>query len=171
MASVEDTARDLTQSLIAKFRDELKKNAEVYANARAQSRLTAKPNQILSEIGFKEHPLRLSLVYYPPRPGEYKVMPNKKLRPWRYICLHVGDTGWDKTYLNRTSGVAQPPGDENGHNEARWARIIQQYILPQDSTKTRNPCSTHYCVSRKGDVIASVDLNDIAYHMPRNYPK
>jgi len=168
---VAETTQDLTQKLMAKWRNELQKNAEVYANVRAQSSRNAKPNQIISTVGFADNPQRLTCVYYPPRPGTYKVFPDKRLRPWRYIALHVGDTGWDKAYFKRSATAVQAPGDESGHNPERWTRLLQQYILSAEAGKSATLYSAHYIVSRRGEVVASVDLNDIAYHMPKTFPK
>lgn len=170
MSSVAENTRDITQRLMAKWRNELQQNAEVYANVRAQSHRSPQPNQIISSVGFTDHAQRLTITYYPPKPGTYKVYPDKKLRPWRYIALHVGDTGWDRAYFKRNTSVL-PPGDDSGHNPERWDRLIKQYILPAETDRTATVYSTHYLVSRAGDVIASVDLNDIAYHMPKNFPK
>lgn len=173
MATAQETTQTLTQKLISKLNKELKKNAEVYSNSRVQVGQIPKANQLISNVGFVDHPYRLSVSHFAPRPGEYTIYPKSKgLRPWRYIVLHMDASTWDTVYLKQNTTALKPPVDTNGHNPDRWLGLLQRYIIPIDGgKKTRSKLSAHYLVNRLGEVVVSVDLNDIAYHMPTNQPK
>lgn len=152
-------------SLIAKhtatLKDHLQRNAGAYANATVPKGSTSQPRQIISSVGFTDHPLHFSWSYFPAPVGQYKASPNNKMRPWAYVFFHSFGPTWDAQYMKDGNRLL-PPGDQYGHHPTRWFAGINWLVKqkPQGADKS----SIHFCVSRRGDVVVSVDLNDIAYH-------
>ena len=149
-------------SLLAKktatLKDALRRNASAYANIGFTSEANSQPRQIISNVGFVDHPLRFNWSYFPAPLGQYASMPSHKMRPWGYIFLHSFGSGFDADYFKDPNRLLAP-GDQYGHHPKRWFAGVNELVLPKPY-KT----SIHFCVSRRGDVVASVDLNDIAYH-------
>lgn len=162
----EDTlSPSAVSSLVSKHMSTLKKhlqeNAETYANARSISHASPKPKQIISNVGFVDHPMRFSWSYFPPPLGQYKVMPDNQMRPWAYVFLHSFGPTWDAPYM-KSPGRLVPPGDQYGHHPTRWFAGVNWLVKPKPQGADKS--SIHFCVSRRGDIVVSVDLNDIAYH-------
>jgi hypothetical protein len=148
---------------------ETENNALVYAYARQALGQSAKPQQIISDVGFKDHKFRFNWTYIAPSVGEYEPFPKRQgPRPWKFIFVHSFGYTWDVPYLMRFPTALHPPGDEYGHHPMRWRSGIAQLVTPKkyDPAKPNksNKVSIHFCISRRGDILVSVDLNDIAYH-------
>lgn len=141
-------------------------NAEHYLNARARKGRTPQPEYILSPVGITDHPQKFGWSWIPPARGVYRVWPKGKIRPWTYLFIHSFGYTWDNWYLNKNRKRRFPPGDEYGHHPGRWFGGIRQLCaLNTDPTKKKQGnASIHFCISRRGDVLVSVDANDMAWH-------
>lgn len=141
-------------------------NAEHYLNTRVQKGRSPKPEYILSDVGLTDHPQKFSWAWLPPNRGVYTVWSQGQIRPWSYIFLHSYGYMWDLSYLRRNKQRRFCPGDKYGHHPTRWyAGIRQLCALNTDPQKKRQGgASIHFCISRRGDVVVSVDVNDIAWH-------
>lgn len=141
-------------------------NIEAYRGVRESAKLSADPRYVLSGEGLTNHPQKFNWAYLPPSEGCYRVTPRGKLRPWSWLFFHSFGYTWDYGwYLNNPNG-RQPPGDANGHHPDRWFAGITQ-LCGLTLEKPRPPegrTSIHCCVSRRGDVVWSVDANDVAFH-------
>lgn len=141
-------------------------NAEHYVNARVQKGRSPKPEYILSPVGLTDHPLKFSWAWLPPARGVYRVWPKGKLRPWTYIFMHSFGYTWDRALLRKNRQRQAPPGDEYGHHPTRWMAGIRQLcaLNTDPNKKKQGSASIHFCISRRGDVVVSVDANDMAWH-------
>lgn len=161
-------------SLQKAFRD----NCRVYANARVAGGAAPTPQHIISAVGLTDRTDAFTWAYLPPNAGGYKPMPQGFDRPWSYIMLHSFGYSWDYYQLgvpqgkvgkrtNPPGGFKQrltPPGDKYGHHPDRWMAGIRQLCgqIPPQPKSAR--VSVHFCISRRGDVVVSCDMNDVAYH-------
>ena len=141
-------------------------NTEHYVNARVQKGRTPEPKYILSSVGLVDHPQKFGWAWLPPNRGVYTILPQGQIRPWSYIFLHSYGYMWDLSYLRRNRQRRFCPGDVNGYHPTRWyAGLRQLCSLNTDPQKKRQGgASIHFCISRRGDVVVSVDVNDIAWH-------
>ncbi|MHC4619228.1 MAG: N-acetylmuramoyl-L-alanine amidase [Planctomycetota bacterium] len=162
---------------LGRYTKHFKENERIYANIRARAGTSPKPRYILSDIGIVSNnginKDKFSWMYLPPVGGAYNVTPQGKIRPWTYIFFHSFGYIWDRYHmgLSRHKGrrglrkVLAPPGDEFGHHPSRWfAGVKEMTKNPELSRGAARKVSIHFCISRRGDVIVSTDLNDIAWH-------
>lgn len=161
-----DAIASLMGKKMGRLGDRFAKNAEHYLNARARKGRSPQPEYILSPVGITDHPQKFGWSWIPPTRGVYRVWGKGKIRPWTCIFLHSYGYSWDLGYLRRNRSRRFPPGDENGFHPSRWyAGIRQLCALNTDPTKKRKGgASIHFCISRRGDVVVSVDVNDMAWH-------
>lgn len=162
----EDSVNKLIVKATAPLQKSFRENAETYANARVKAGASAKPKMIISDFGFKE--AGFNWTYMPPSIGEYQIFPKKEgLRPWRFVFVHSFGYTWDIPYMAKNKSALNPPGDTYGHHPKRWMAALRQLVLPKEFDPKKgkvDKVSIHFCVSRRGDILVSVDLNDIAYH-------
>lgn len=157
------------EQLMARFvRQELtrfRENAEAYANLRVQKRTSAVPKQIISNVGFSDRTDPFIWSWLPPAPGAYKTTPSGKTRDWSYIFIHSFGYAIDLAAFRANPRRLAPPGDEYGHNPLRVMAAVRQLCVTQDMNRPRGgKASIHAIITRRGDIIMSVDLNDKAYH-------
>ena len=183
------TAGDVSDSvrkLFSRFQGHFLENQRAYANVRRSKGLSPEPRYILSDFGLTSSVFgqQFSWVYLPPVAGAYHVWPEGVLRPWSFICLHCfGGSfdqgirpGVDRETGKRISGKGlihykdrlTVSGDQYGHNPKRWFSGIKELtknpeLTAQRGSKARR-VSIHVCISRRGDVVVSTDLNDQAWH-------
>lgn len=158
----------------ASFSRHFRANERVYANVRAQAGLSPKPRYIISDIGIVSNnginKDKFSWVYLPPVAGKYNVTPRGVVRPWTFLFMH--SFGYVRDYaalgLSGNRSLQKrlvPPGDEYGHDPKRWFAGIKEVVKFPGYIKGKvRPVSIHFCISRRGDVVVSTDLNDIAWH-------
>lgn len=162
---------------LAGWRKHMLANAEIYANLRQEAGLPSKPRYLISDVGLISHngydSQRFTWTYIPPQAGSLKVWPAGKIRPWSVIFIHSLGQSYDKArmvgYKNRSgqwvkgnTALLYVSKDKYGHDNNRWMAGLRQ--LTQVRQAGANPVSIHFCVSRRGDVVVSADLNDEAYH-------
>jgi len=142
------------------------RNRDVYRGVREAAKTSSDPRYIISGEGLTNHPQKFNWAYLPPSEGCYKVTPHGKLRAWSWLFFHSFGYTWDYGWYKNNPNGQKPPGDENGHHPNRWFAGITQ-LCGLTLEKPRPPesrTSIHCCVSRRGDVVWSVDANDLAFH-------
>ncbi|MBU1891231.1 N-acetylmuramoyl-L-alanine amidase, partial [Patescibacteria group bacterium] len=82
------------------------------------------------------------------------------IRPWTLVAFHCLGSSYDTGTLRKHRGLISVPTDENGHNPIRW-NVGVRYLTAWGVSQSYG--GMHFGISRKGDYLASVDLNDIAY--------
>lgn len=157
------------EQLIGRFvRQELKtfrENAAIYANLRTKKKANAIPKQIISPVGFTDRTDPFIWSWLPPSIGAYRPYPTRKERKWTYIFIHSFGYSIDYAAFKRNPRLLAPPGDEYGHNPLRVMGAVRQLCTLQDMSRPPGSrASIHAIITRRGDIIMSVDLNDIAYH-------
>lgn len=143
------------------------KTASYYANDRIAKGLSELPQYILSDDLFKEYGLPVSWIA--PNPRGYKLVAPGKLRRWIFTVFHSlgasfdGYPGAKKGFLIKNPGARSVPVDVYGHNPRRFMAGIQYLTAwcPEVANGARG--AVHFFVSRRGDFVSSVDLNDIAH--------
>lgn len=169
-----------TRKYFSRYSKHYVENEHVYANARAAAGQSSKPRYIISDIGLVNSngisKDRFTWVYLPPKAGAYNVWPKGVVRPWTFIFMHSFGYAFDwyhlgydgrgrvrkggRGLLNRT----YPPGDQWGHHPTRWQSGNNELTLNTRLGGSSRRVSIHFCVSRRGDVVVSTDLNDRAWH-------
>lgn len=141
-------------------------NAEAYANARPAKGLTPENRYVVSGVGLVDHPQKFGWSYMPPSEGCYRIWPKGQLRPWSWVVVHSFGYTWDYYFFKKNRAQLIPPGDQYGHHPARWFAAIQQLCALQlsDVRPPQSRVSIHWCVSRRGDVVWSCGVNDLAFH-------
>jgi hypothetical protein len=154
--------------------------ARSYRGLRADHGLTSEDSFIISPYGLTSnnalHPAVVpGYTYVAPNPGGYKVTPKGVTRPWTYVMLHSFGHAWDlgqlgytrqkqsngkyKQALVRNGSLMRAPGDTYGHNPTRFFAGVKSLC-----GGGARPVGIHFIISRRGDVVVSCDLNDIAKH-------
>jgi hypothetical protein len=137
----------------------IRKTMPWYLNARAQKGLgDGAPNYILSDFRFKDFNFPVSWI--PPRPRGFAVVKKGWIRKWQFIVFHCFGETYDWWWLRRHRGLISVPTDVHGHNPKRFMGAVRYLTLWDGGKKT---VSVHFNISRRGDFISNVDLNDIAY--------
>lgn len=156
------TTDDIDRKLrvyLGRHQRDIAKTQEWYLNVRARQGLDdGAPNYILSDFRFKDYNFPVSWI--PPRPNGFRVTRKGTIRPWQFLVFHCFGETFDWGYLRRNRGVVSVPTDENGHNPRRWFGAIRYLTLWDEGKKA---VSVHFNISRRGDFVSNVDLNDIAY--------
>ena len=163
---------DDVQKLHARMRRVSQKHfreaASLYQGKRQRfRRRVAENSQIISEVGLTGAPYNFTWEYIPPADGGWRTYPG--VRPWNFIALHSLAATADDRELNRNKKLLFPrkyPIDKYGHNPAKWATAQRIFFYDPGVRRVagRN-VGIHFMVSRRGDVIVSAGLNDIAHHM------
>lgn len=177
------TAKNVSAVMRQKYASYIKhfqENERIYANVRVAHGLPPKPRYLISDVGLVSNnginANTFSWVYLPPCGGAFTVFPQGTIRPWTYIFIHSFGHTWDNPQMGigkhakgkrGLTSLMYPPGDEYGHNPSRWFSGIKQLTrnieLDPPKEKTQK-VSIHFCISRRGDVMVSTDLNDMARH-------
>jgi len=165
------------QKYLGSYTRHIRANEHVYANMRTLQGASPKPRYIVSDVGIVSNnginKNSFSWLYLPPKAGGYKVTPNGVVRPWSFLFIHSFGYTWDAPYMGIDKYAKRkslhsrlaPPGDDMGHHPSRWFAGIKELTKSPALTRGKpNPVSIHFCISRRGDVVVSTDLNDIAYH-------
>lgn len=157
---------DLVASSMRSFQTQLTQNALVCANVRPAKSGAQRGRFILSGKGLTDHPQKFSWAYFPPTAGTYRATPPGQKRPWSWIMLHSFSAAWDAYWFGHNRQLETAPGDEYNHHPARWLGAIRLAcgIADTDTQTKPHRLSMHALISRRGDVIWSCDLNDIAIH-------
>lgn len=160
---------DVEKLISKKTRSSLRqyqRNAETYANVRVAAGVEPTPRYILSPKGITDHPQKFTWSYFPPALSGYRVLKKGFSRPWSWIMLHSFGYSWDLKYLNFNKKRLYPPWDEYQHNPSRWFAAVNELCSPDGVIRKPKKVQTsiHFCISRRGDVLCSVDLNDKAVH-------
>lgn len=162
----QDDITRTTRSFLAKMQEHATRNAETYANARVARNQPPEPRYILSKYGFERpaNPFNQSFqyLYLPPRQGAYVVTPKGRIRPWNMVVLHQYGEAIDEKVLKTNRNVLSIATDEYGHNPERFMVGVRE-LTTRDAADARK-VSVHFIISRRGDVVASVDINDVGYH-------
>jgi hypothetical protein len=165
--------KDIAYLLGRKYRGMLrhyKENAEIYANARARKGYDPKPTMILGPQGLVEQ--GFVWTWMPPGNDAFRIWSKRRgPRPWTFIFIHSFSYGIDLPYLRKHKAALHIPGDKWLHSPDRWFCGVNELTRVKDYTKrnkkgkkVNSKVSIHFCISRRGDVMTSVDLNDLAYH-------
>jgi hypothetical protein len=156
------TTADIDRKLrvyLGRHQRNIAKTQQWYLNVRAKHGLDdGVPNYILSDFRFKDY--RFPVSWIPPRPRGFAVVRKGSIRRWQFVVFHCFGESYDWWYLRRNRGLISVPTDVNGHNPRRWMGAVRYLTLWDEGKRT---VSVHFNVSRRGDFISSVDLNDIAY--------
>jgi hypothetical protein len=137
----------------------LAQNASYYANRRINKGLKGLPQYILSDYRFRDYGFPVS--WMAPNPSGYAIVKKGSLRRWIFTVFHSFGGSFDWGFLRRNRGAISVPTDVNGHNPRRFIGAMR-YLTSVSKTGTVRAC-VHFGISRRGDWISSVDLNDIAY--------
>lgn len=137
----------------------LAKNASYYANQRIKRGLEALPQYILSDYRFRDYGFPVS--WMAPNPSGYVVIKKGALRRWIFTVFHSFGGTFDLGFLRANRGALSVPTDSNGHNPRRFIGAMRYLTSLSVSGQVR--ACVHFGISRRGDWISSVDLNDIAY--------
>ena len=152
-----DADRILRQQMTA-YQRRTALTASYYANARVQRGLTEIPQYILSDYRFKDY--GFSVSWMPPRPGGYRLSKRGVIRPWLFVAFHCFGGGFDVGFLRKNRGAISVPTDENGHSPRRFMAAMRYLTYIGSGAKQ---VGIHFGISRKGDFVSSVDLNDTAH--------
>jgi hypothetical protein len=163
------SADDISRIIAKKMRNlqrKLKDNETAYINAKPRKGLTPENRYIVSGVGLTDHPQKFGWSWMPPAEACYQIWPKGKLRDWSWVMIHSFGYTWDYAFFGKNQGRIAPPGDQYGHHPARWMSAIQQLCALQlsDTRPPQSRASIHWCVSRRGDVLWSCGVNDLAYH-------
>lgn len=134
------------------------KTASYYANDRIAKGLKALPQYILSDYLFKEYGFPVSWIA--PNPRGYLLVPPGSLRRWIFTVFHSFGGSFDWGFLKKNRGALSVPVDTDGHNPRRFMAAMR-YLTDWCPDTAR--AAVHFGISRRGDFISSVDLNDIAH--------
>lgn len=155
--TTDDIDRLMRSAMIGVQRSVAKSQAW-YLNARAQRGLSdAAPTYVLSDFRFKD--FKFPTSWMAPRPRGFRVTRQGVIRPWQFIALHCFGEGVDKNHLTTHRGSLSLPTDADGYNPSRFIAAMRELTLWD---KGRGVASVHFAISRRGDFVSSVDLNDIA---------
>lgn len=156
------TAADIDRKIrrqLNRIQREVSKTQPWYLNARAQRGLAdGAPRYILSDFRFKDFKFPVSWI--PPSPRSFRITGRGRIRPWQFLAFHCFGESSDEAFLRRNRGLVSRPTDEYGYNPKRFLSAMW-YLTQWNSGK--RPVSVHFGISRRGDFISSVDLNDVAY--------
>ena len=157
------TAADLdrmTRRQLNRIARQVRKTQPYYLNARAQKGLgDGAPRYIFSDFRFKDYGFPVSWIA--PRPKGFAVVKKGYIRKAQFIAFHCFGETYDSFYLRRNRGLVSVPTDINGHNPTRF--LASMWYLTLWTLGKGAAVSIHFGVSRRGDFVSSVDLNDIAW--------
>ena len=140
-----------------------KNNAELYANLRVEKGLDPAPKYIVGPVGFTDRKDPFNWSWLPPNAGAFSFYKGgKRGRPWAYIFLHSFGYGWDYHQYRKNRRLLNPPGDQYGSHPSRMFAAINQLCARDVNANKKS--SIHCIISRAGDIIMSVDINDKAWH-------
>lgn len=163
------TAADIDRLLrreLNKHQRTMSKTASYYANERVNKGLSAVPQYILSDYRFKDYGFPVSWI--PPNPRGYVSIPKKNgIRKWIFVVFHSFGGSFDYGFLRKNRGALSVPTDVNGHNPRRFMAAMR-YLTAWCPNTAR--ASVHFGISRRGDWVNSVDLNDLAHASGGNLP-
>jgi hypothetical protein len=146
----------------------LSRNAAYYANDRVRRGLEALPQYILSDYRFRDYGFPVS--WMAPNPSGYAVVKKGAIRRWIFTVFHSFGGSYDWGILRAYPGATSAPTDVNGHNPRRFIGAMR-YLTANVSPDHRPArACVHFGISRRGDWVSSVDLNDIAYASGGNLP-
>lgn len=134
------------------------KTASYYANDRIAKGLKALPQYILSDHLFKEYGFPTS--WLAPNPRGYWLTPPGGIRRWIFTVFHSFGGSFDHKFLDKNRGVVSYPVDTDGHSPRRFMAAMR-YLTAWCPNTAR--AAVHFGISRRGDFVSSVDLNDIAH--------
>lgn len=143
--------------------NQIRKTLPLYQNIRAESGFTdGLPRYILSDHRFKDYKFPVS--WLPPSPRGFMSVPKGTLRPWQFVAFHCFGDSYDLkgTYgLRENKGLVSRPVGEDGHDPNRFYSGMR-YLTEYTESGGRQ-LGIHFGISRRGDFVSSVDLNDIAW--------
>jgi hypothetical protein len=151
-------ADQILRQQMAEYQRTTALTASYYANARVARGLTEIPQYILSDYRFRDHGFAVS--WMPPRPGGYRLTKKGVIRPWLFVAFHCFGGSFDIKFLRKHRGAISVPTDENGHSPRRFMAAMRYLTFIGSGAKQ---VGIHFGISRKGDFVSSVDLNDVAH--------
>lgn len=163
---------------LAGWRRHMISNARHYANVRQEAGLPGKPRYIVSDFGLVSYNgydhRRFTWTYIPPQSASVNVWPQGKIRPWTYVFVHSFGGYFNQLRMwPRSQNCPKCSGNNNllfltndkyGHLNKRWMGGLRPLTRSRGLDPNARRVSIHFCVSRRGDVVVSADLNDTAWH-------
>jgi hypothetical protein len=161
---------------LAGWRRHMISNARYYANLRQDVGRSAKPRYLISDFGLISNNgydrRRFTWTYIPPQAASVTIWPAGKIRPWSFIVVHsMGGTFEAARMWPKKGGSGARlyvSSDKYGHDNRRWMAGLRELTKSRGLSPGARPVSIHFCVSRRGDVVVSADLNDLAWHAGGN---
>jgi len=138
-------------------------NAELYANLRVEKGLDPAPKFIVGPVGFTDRKDPFNWSWLPPSAGAFSFYKGgKRERPWAYIFIHSFGYTWDYHQFKVNRRLLMPPGDQYGSHPSRVFAAVNQLCARDNNANGKS--SIHCIITRAGDIIMSVDINDQAWH-------